>query len=209
MWVLSLKSAQSGTKCSSCTFSCVCVRSSRQQSSLYFLLSKPFPEGASVVFLSCFQRAKLIFPCFQLILVKTDLWRWVNWRNLMEFRIHLTPAQFVGKGNRYESQSTLWCWLKKTERWWLLPLSIHTCRSQTTGLYWGLYKSFLLLWDPTWNTVSSSGDLEGFGPAGASAEEATKRIRGMEHLSCADRLEVIKPGENFRAYITFQHLKRA
>lgn len=23
-----------------------------------------------------------IFPCFQLILVKTDLWRWGNWRNL-------------------------------------------------------------------------------------------------------------------------------
>lgn len=38
-------------------------------------------------------------------------------------------------------------------------------------------------------------EQEGHGPDGASPEEATKLIRGMEQLSCKDRLRVILPGE--------------
>lgn len=84
VWVMSLKSvtAQSGTKCSSCTFSCVCGRLSRQQSSLPLSFSIALPERVSVVF-SCFQFAELIFPwCFQLMWVRTDLWRSTTRRNL-------------------------------------------------------------------------------------------------------------------------------
>lgn len=85
VWVMSLKSvtAQSGTKHSSRTFSCVCGRLSRQQSSLSLLFSIALPEGVWVAFSSCFQFAELIFPWrFQLIWVRTDLRRSATRRNL-------------------------------------------------------------------------------------------------------------------------------
>jgi len=42
------------------------------------------------------------------------------------------------------------------------------------------HKSCIQLWSPQ--------AQEGHGPTGASPEEATKIIRGLEHLSCEDRL---------------------
>lgn len=56
---------------------------SRQQSFLSLLFSIALLGGVSVVFSSCFRFAQLIFPrCFQLIWVRTDLWRSTSRRNL-------------------------------------------------------------------------------------------------------------------------------
>lgn len=77
----------------------------------------------------------------------------------LEFKVHLSPTQFVGKGNRYKSHSTLWCLLQKPGswgRWWLLPTSIYACRSKTAGLE----TSFFFFQLTTFSEFDSSGFKE-------------------------------------------------